>query len=79
LALWQEIPDWSTFFRGRGLENIAELFPCKCSFRIFGSLTTVEPLLLNIYIFEMKIITYRPKLVSIYGKFTGSAGILHYS
>ena len=32
VVMWQEIPDWSKFGGGRGLENAVELLTCKCSF-----------------------------------------------
>ena len=32
--LWQEIPDWSKFLRGRGLDIAVELLTCKGSFGI---------------------------------------------
>ena len=41
----KKFPDWSQFWRGRGLENAVELSTCKCSFSILQEweiLLTVE-------------------------------------
>jgi len=39
VVLWQEIPDWSKFFRGRGLAKAVELSTyCKCSYCTLGNM-----------------------------------------